>query len=80
MKRRNTFIVIKSSLILFMAFMFLCLCMLTLPLNDEEKLGSVFLSQKRKLPIYCTENNSKQIAITFDAAWGSDKTEDIIRI
>ena len=80
MKGRNKFIVIKSSLILFMAFMFFCLCMLSVSFDGEEKLGSVFLTQKRKLPIYCVENSNKQIAITFDAAWGSDKTEDIINI
>lgn len=25
----------------------------------------------KKLPIYCTQNDKKQIAISFDAAWGN---------
>ncbi len=35
---------------------------------------------ERKLPIYCVETDKKQIAISFDAAWGSDDTEDLISI
>lgn len=27
----------------------------------------------RKLPIYCVETEKKQIAISFDAAWGNSK-------
>ncbi len=34
----------------------------------------------RKLPIYCVETNKKQIAISFDAAWGNDDTEQLISI
>lgn len=37
--------------------------------------GSVTISadQNRLLPIYCVETDKKQIAISFDAAWGNDK-------
>ena len=31
---------------------------------------SVFANSNRKLPIYCVETDKKQIAISFDAAWG----------
>lgn len=31
----------------------------------------------RRLPVYCVEDD-KQIAITFDAAWGADKTKGIV--
>ena len=34
---------------------------------------SVFAAENRKLPIYCVENNKKQISISFDAAWGNTK-------
>ena len=33
---------------------------------------------KRLVPIYSVETNEKKVALTFDAAWGSDKTEKII--
>jgi polysaccharide deacetylase family sporulation protein PdaB len=36
--------------------------------------------QERKLPIYCVETNEKKISISFDAAWGADDTDDLLRI
>ena len=44
--------------------------------------GSVmsFARDDRLLPIYCVESEKKQIAISFDAAWGNDDTEDLINI
>ena len=45
-------------------------------------LGSVtgFANQNKKLPIYCVDTAEKQIAISFDAAWGNDDTETLISI
>ena len=37
-------------------------------------------NNNRLLPIYCVETNKKQIAISFDAAWGNDDTEELIEI
>ena len=44
--------------------------------------GSVnaFANSDRLLPIYCVETDKKQVAISFDAAWGNDDTDDLIRI
>ena len=44
--------------------------------------GSVttFAGEERKLPIYCVETEKKQIAISFDAAWGNDDTGTLIDI
>lgn len=41
---------------------------------------SVFANTDRLLPIYCVETDKKQIAISFDAAWGNDDTEQLISI
>lgn len=41
---------------------------------------SIFAGAERKLPIYCVETDKKQIAISFDAAWGNDDTETLINI
>jgi polysaccharide deacetylase family sporulation protein PdaB len=35
---------------------------------------------ERKLPIYCVETDEKKIAISFDAAWGADDTDELLRI
>ena len=34
----------------------------------------------RKLPIYSVETNEKKIAITFDAAWSAEDTDELIEI
>ena len=41
---------------------------------------SVFANNDRLLPIYCVQTDKKQVAISFDAAWGNDDTEELIRI
>lgn len=34
----------------------------------------------RRLPVYCVETNEKKVAITFDAAWSAEDTDEIIEI
>lgn len=39
-----------------------------------------FINVKKNLPIYCVQTNEKKIAITFDASWGEDNTQEILDI
>lgn len=41
---------------------------------------NIFANSERLLPIYCVETDKKQIAISFDAAWGNDDTQQLIDI
>lgn len=42
---------------------------------------SVFLGyQARRVPIYSVDTAEKKVALTFDAAWGADKTSKIVEI
>ncbi len=34
----------------------------------------------RDIPIYCVETEKKQVAISFDAAWGNEQTETLLQI
>ena len=34
---------------------------------------SAYANADRLLPIYCVETDKKQVAISFDAAWGNSK-------
>ena len=43
------------------------------------KTKGAFLTNQRKLPIYSVDTKEKKIAITFDASWGDDRTEDILK-
>lgn len=43
--------------------------------------GSLFFGYSYRLvPIYSVETSEKKVALTFDAAWGSDKTLKIVEI
>ena len=44
--------------------------------------GGIGASAKsdKKLPIYCVETDEKKVALSFDAAWGNDDTEELIKI
>lgn len=35
---------------------------------------------KKKLPIYCVDRDDNKIAISFDAAWGADDTDELLKI
>ena len=37
-------------------------------------------AEERKLPIYCVQTEKPQIALTFDAAWGNEDTQNILDV
>ncbi len=41
---------------------------------------STLLNLNRKVPIYCVQTDEKRIAISFDAAWGADQTDELLTI
>jgi len=41
---------------------------------------SAFAGGERKLPIYCVDSEEKKVALSFDAAWGNDDTEQLVEI
>lgn len=76
---RVWFVVLKSRTMKVALFVLCCAMLLSFNFGGES-LASVFVQKTRKLPIYCVQNDQKEIAISFDAAWGSDKTESILKI
>lgn len=44
------------------------------------QLLNVFRNNSRELPIYCVDTSEKKVAISFDAAWGANYTEDLLKI
>ncbi|MGB9977513.1 polysaccharide deacetylase family protein, partial [Thermovenabulum sp.] len=48
--------------------------------SDYDKTLRVFSFLDRQLPIYRVDTQEKKIAISFDAAWGADKTLEILEI
>ena len=45
--------------------------------NEEAALEASNMCGDRKLPIYCVETEEKVIALSFDAAWGNEDTQEI---
>ena len=51
----------------------LAICVvLTLTVAIVSSIGA-FADNNRLLPIYCVKTEKKQVAISFDAAWGNTK-------
>ena len=74
------FAVVKSRTIkIFIAMVIVCI-LLAVSLNGA-KLAEVFFGYSTRLvPVYSVETDKKQVAISFDAAWGADKTQGILDI
>ena len=46
--------------------------------NSPAIIGAAATS--RQLPVYCVQRDDKVIALSFDAAWGNEDTEELIEI
>lgn len=69
----------KRSILVFVLIIALIgVCMLGM---SNENVNAVFNNQSlRKVPVYSVDTQEKVVALTFDAAWGADKTEGILDI
>ena len=48
--------------------------------NTNTNMAQVYINKSfRKVPIYSVATEEKKVAISFDAAWGADKTTDIMK-
>lgn len=74
------FCVIKSRTIKIVLAMFAVMVVLALSFEGSASASVWFGSSSRLVPIYRVDTEEKQVAISFDAAWGADKTEEIISI
>ena len=69
--KKTTMLIIAGLLIFFAIF----------SLNTSTKsVSSIYFTTGKKLPIYSVKTEEKKVAISFDAAWGADKTQEIMTI
>lgn len=72
---------IKSKTIKIAMFMLAVALLLCFSFNGGTAAAQVwFGSSGRLVPIYRVDTEEKQVAISFDAAWGADKTQQIIEV
>lgn len=49
-------------------------------MNKDKIQSTIAMYSNKKLPIYCVKTEKKQIALSFDAAWGNEDTKQILDI
>lgn len=74
------FIVVKMKSLLGCVAIVLVAVLLCLNINGNNLASVYFGNSLRKIPIYNVKTTEKKVAISFDAAWGADKTEKIMEI
>ncbi len=74
------FCVIKSRTIKIVLSMFIVAVLLCISFEGGSAAAVFFGNSSRLVPIYNVKTEEKQVAISFDAAWGADKTEEIISV
>ena len=74
------FCVIKSRSLKIFAVLLVVVVLLAVSINGSTSAQVFFGYAPRKVPIYSVDTSEKQVAISFDAAWGADKTEEILEI
>lgn len=74
------FCVIKSRTIKIFFIMLAVVILLCISFEGGAAAQVWFGSSSRLVPIYRVDTQEKQVAISFDAAWGADKTQEIIDI
>ena len=46
-----------------------------------ERVGAfAAANMEKKLPIYCVQTEEPKVSVSFDAAWGADDTDELLRI
>ncbi len=76
------FYCIKLKTFRFVLLLILVITLLCVNFNGENA-SQVFFgasTASRKVPVYYVNTQQKKVAISFDAAWGADKTEKIMDI
>lgn len=74
------FYVVKSRSLKYVLVVLLAVVLLGISINGAVSAEVFFGYSTRKVPVYCVETDNSQVAISFDAAWGADKTKEIVDI
>ena len=72
------FLVLKKHTLKFALVVLLLCAVLALPFGENSASSVFFGDNLMKVPIYSVETPDKKVAISFDAAWGADKTKGIV--
>lgn len=74
------FCVIKSKTLKIFCASIIVAIMLCISFSGSASAMVWFGKSTRLVPIYNVDTDEKQVALSFDAAWGADKTEEILEV
>ena len=74
------FVIFRKKVIVIIIGMILCGVILSQSVYGVTLASVFFGAAPRLTPIYSVETDAKQVALTFDTAWGAEKTSKIIEI
>lgn len=74
------FFVIKSKQIKYFIGLMIAILLLAVSIDGVASAQVYFGYSVKKVPIYSVKTEEKHVAISFDAAWGADKTESIMDV
>ncbi|MBQ8869029.1 MAG: polysaccharide deacetylase family protein [Oscillospiraceae bacterium] len=74
----KTFVVGKREAIVTALFLLITVLLIALVPHGVEAVTTA--AAQRKIPIYSVQTDKKQIALTFDAAWGNSDTDKLLKI
>ncbi len=72
------FIITKRGI--FIAVMLVLTGIILIAALGGERSVSTAAGTKRSIPVYCVQTDEKKLAVTFDAAWGAEDTQQLIEI
>ncbi|NCA93283.1 deacetylase, partial [bacterium] len=73
------FIVIKKKVLIVFSLLFVIIIAASIFFAVSD-ISAWAAKKNRLLPIYSVATEEKTVALTFDAAWGADKTRNIVKI
>ena len=69
----------RRSLLVFFSCVLLGALALTITIRTTSK-AITASAEPRDIPIYCVDRDDKKVAISFDAAWGNEQTDTLLKI
>ncbi len=72
------FVIIKKRVIKIALALIIVAVLLAISFEGKDSASVFFGLTTRKVPIYSVDTEEKKVAITFDSAWGADKTQGIL--
>ena len=74
------FVILKKKFLIVVLVLTIVTAICCSTLSTTASAEVFFNKSNRKLPVYAVDTDEKVVALSFDAAWGADKTEKIMEI